>query len=54
MGSGSRDAGSVAPGQRVGRNWLIDDSSTEFAAWLAARSQQSRVKGGDKMKEQVT
>ena len=42
-----RDARSrgVFPSQKVGRDWLIDEQSEQFVAWLAARDRQPRVKG---------
>lgn len=52
-----RDARSrnAFPSQQVGRDWLIDETSELFAAWLEARPRQPRVKGAaKKMKEQQT
>jgi hypothetical protein len=49
-----RDARSrnAFPSQQAGRDWLIDETSPQFAAWLEARPRQPRVKGAEKkMKE---
>jgi hypothetical protein len=43
----------VFPSQAAGRDWLIDETSPEFAAWLEARPKQPRLIGAAKnLKEQ--
>lgn len=36
------------PGAKIGRDWQVDDEDPIFAAWLAARNSQPRVKGRKK------
>jgi hypothetical protein len=45
-----RDARSrnAFPSQQVGRDWQIDETSPQFAAWLEARPKQPRVIGAAK------